>query len=374
MSQDLSHSELTPSLNPEYAEIVSQYEKKIYDLKTLLEISRSLCSTIEFSQLIESILYTCMGQFRVLGAGVFVPEPLDSDYFVLNRNYNGLELDPNVTYRISVSNPLINVITKTDRVFTIDELKAEVPAYADLEPITSLKPSLIVPLVQRNHLDGILVLGEKISLPEEQGYSSYEKELILTIASLAAVAIYNSTLLERSSTDMMTHLKLKYFFYNVLTDKLDAAMAQNLPLAVIMFDIDFFKRFNDTYGHACGDYVLQTVAKIIRSCIRSCDLASRYGGEEFTVMLDKTGKDDAMTVAERIRRHVEEYDFCYENQHVKVTISIGVTVFDSEKNLVSSPKQLVDQADQALYVSKRSGRNRVTFADERLISEIKITE
>lgn len=374
MSQDLSHSEQTPSLNPEYAEIVSQYEKKIYDLKTLLEISRSLCSTIEFSQLIESILYTCMGQFRVLGAGIFVPEPLDSDYFVLNRNYNGLELDPNVTYRISLSNPLINVITKNDRVFTIDELKAEVPAYADLEPITSLKPSLIVPLVQRNHLDGILVLGEKISLPEEQGYSSYEKELILTIASLAAVAIYNSTLLERSSTDMMTHLKLKYFFYNVLTDKLDAAMAQNLPLAVIMFDIDFFKRFNDTYGHACGDYVLQTVAKIIRSCIRSCDLASRYGGEEFTVMLDKTGKDDAMTVAERIRQHVEEYDFCYENQHVKVTISIGVTVFDSEKNLVSSPKQLVDQADQALYVSKRSGRNRVTFADERLISEIKITE
>lgn len=374
MSQDLSHSEQTPSLNPEYAEIVSQYEKKIYDLKTLLEISRSLCSTIEFSQLIESILYTCMGQFRVLGAGIFVPEPLDSDYFVLNRNYNGLELDPNVTYRISLSNPLINVITKNDRVFTIDELKAEVPAYADLEPITSLKPSLIVPLVQRNHLDGILVLGEKISLPEEQGYSSYEKELILTIASLAAVAIYNSTLLERSSTDMMTHLKLKYFFYNVLTDKLDAAMAQNLPLAVIMFDIDFFKRFNDTYGHACGDYVLQTVAKIIRSCIRSCDLASRYGGEEFTVMLDKTGKDDAMTVAERIRRHVEEYDFCYENQHVKVTISIGVTVFDSEKNLVSSPKQLVEQADQALYVSKRSGRNRVTFADERLISEIKITE
>lgn len=374
MSQDLSHSEQTPSLNPEYAEIVSQYEKKIYDLKTLLEISRSLCSTIEFSQLIESILYTCMGQFRVLGAGIFVPEPLDSDYFVLNRNYNGLELDPNVTYRISVSNPLINVITKNDRVFTIDELKAELPAYADLGPISSLEPSLIVPLVQRNHLDGILVLGEKISLPEEQGYSSYEKELILTIASLAAVAIYNSTLLERSSTDMMTYLKLKYFFYNVLTDKLDAAMAQNLPLAVIMFDIDFFKRFNDTYGHACGDYVLQTVAKIIRSCIRSCDLASRYGGEEFTVMLDKTGKDDAMTVAERIRQHVEEYDFCYENQHVKVTISIGVTVFDSEKNLVSSPKQLVDQADQALYVSKRSGRNRVTFADERLISEIKITE
>lgn len=374
MSQDLSKAEFALNLNPEYAEIVSQYEKKIYDLKSLLEISRSLCSTIEFSQLIESILFTCIGQFKVLGAGIFVSEPLVSDFFELNRNYNGLELNPNVSYKISVSNPLINIITKPDRVFTVEELKNEVPSYADLEAITSLNPSLVVPLVQKNQLDGILVLGEKIALPGEEGYSSYEKELILTIASLAAVAIYNSTLLERSSTDMMTHLKLKYFFYNVLKNKLDEAVVQNQPLSVIMFDIDFFKRFNDSYGHACGDYVLQTVAKIIRSCIRFCDLASRYGGEEFTVMLDKTGKDDAMIVAERIRQHVEEYDFCYENQHVKVTISVGVTVFDSEKNLVTSPKQLVDQADQALYVSKRSGRNRVTFADEKLISEINISE
>ena len=208
MSQDLSKAEFALNLNPEYAEIVSQYEKKIYDLKSLLEISRSLCSTIEFSQLIESILFTCIGQFKVLGAGIFVSEPLVSDFFELNRNYNGLELNPNVSYKISVSNPLINIITKPDRVFTVEELKNEVPSYADLEAITSLNPSLVVPLVQKNQLDGILVLGEKIALPGEEGYSSYEKELILTIASLAAVAIYNSTLLERSSTDMMTHLKL----------------------------------------------------------------------------------------------------------------------------------------------------------------------
>lgn len=374
MSQDVTAMGVTPDFNSEYSEVVSQYEKKIYDLKQLLEISRSLCSTIEFSQLIESILYTCMGQFRVTGAGIFVPESLDSDAFVLDGNYSGLDVDPRITYKISSTDPLIKVISKTDRVFTLEELKQEVPVYTNLETISSLNPSLIVPLMQKNHLDGILIFGDRISLPEETGYSSYEKELILTISSLAAIAIYNSTLLERSSTDMMTHLKLKYFFYNVLTDKLDMAVTQGQPIAIIMFDIDYFKRFNDTYGHACGDYVLQTVAKIIRSCIRSCDLASRYGGEEFTVMLDNTNKDDAMTVAERIRQHIEEYDFCYENQHVKVTISIGVTVFDVEKNLVTSPKQLVDQADQALYVSKRSGRNRVTFADERLISEVKIEE
>lgn len=363
-----------PGVSLEYNEIVSQYEKKIYDLKQLLEISRSLCSTIEFSQLIESILYTCMGQFRVLGAGVFVLDALDSDSFLLDRNYNGMELDPNVTYKISANDPVIQVLNTHGNVLTLDELREKIPPEATIEPLSSLNPSLIVPLIQKNHIDGILVLGERITMTDDASYSSYEKEQILNIASLAAIAIYNAGLLERSSTDMMTHLKLKYFFFNVLTDKLDMAMAQNLPLAVIMFDIDFFKRFNDTYGHACGDYVLQTVAKIIRSCIRSKDLASRYGGEEFTVMLDNTGKEDAMTVADRIRSKVEQFDFCYENQHVKVTISLGVTEFNSETNPVTSPKQIVDQADQALYVSKRNGRNRVTFADEKLIAEIKLPD
>ncbi|WP_147614973.1 diguanylate cyclase DgcA [Treponema pectinovorum] len=357
-----------------YDEIAQQYEKRIYDLKQLLEISRSLCSTIEFSQLIESILYTCMGQFRVLGAGLFVLDALDSDQFILDKNYNGLEVDKSIMYKIPTNNPLVHLITKGDKVFTLEELKMEIPADTNIEAVGSLKTSLIVPLVQKNHLDGILIFGERITLPQESGYSSYEKEQILTIANLAAIAIYNSVLLERSSTDMMTHLKLKYFFYNALADKLDFALAQSLPLAVIMFDIDFFKRFNDSYGHSCGDYVLQTVAKIIRSCIRAKDVASRYGGEEFTVMLDNTDKDDAMTVAERIRCHVEEYDFCYENQHVKVTISVGVTVFNSKTNPVTSPKQLVDQADQALYISKRNGRNRVTLADQKLISEIKIAD
>ncbi len=370
MSQEMMRT----GVNPEYEEIVSQYEKKIYDLKQLLEISRSLCSTIEFSTLIESILYTCMGQFRALGAGVFVLDALESDSFILDQNYNGMELNPSVTYKISVTNPLVAAITKTEKVFTVDEVKALVPADTNLEAITSLNPSLIVPLVQKNHLNGILLLGERITMSEEKGFSNYEKEQILNIASLAAIAIYNASLLERSSTDMMTHLKLKYFFYNVLTDKLDAALAQNKSFSVMMFDIDFFKRFNDTYGHACGDYVLQTVAKIIRSCIRSRDLASRYGGEEFTVLLDNMDREDALTVAERIRTKVEQYDFCYENLHVKVAISIGVTEFNPQTNPVNSPKQLVDQADQALYVSKRNGRNRVTFADQKLISEIKLPD
>ena len=185
---------------------------------------------------------------------------------------------------------------------------------------------------------------------------------------MAAIAINNASLVELSSTDMMTKLKLKYYFFNVLTDKLDSAFAQNSSLSVLMFDIDFFKKFNDTYGHACGDYVLQTVAKIIKNGIRSQDMASRYGGEEFTVMLNNTGKNEAMQVAERIRKNIEKNDFYYENQHMKVTISIGVSVFSVDNNPVTTAKHLVEQADQALYISKRTGRNKVTYADPVIVA------
>ena len=271
-----------------------------------------------------------------------------------------------------MSNPVVSLLESSNKPYTVSELVEQLPDGTDISMITQPNPSLIVPLVQHNHLNGILLLGERITLADDAGYTDYEKEQVTVIASLASVAINNAALLERSSTDMMTHLKLKYFFYNVLTDKLDNALANEGNLSVIMFDIDFFKRFNDTYGHACGDYVLQTVAKIIKSSIRGQDMASRYGGEEFTVLLNNTRSEDAMIVAERIRSKVEQYDFCYEDQHVKVTISLGVSSFDMQTNPVTSPKLLVDQADQALYVSKRSGRNRVTFADPKLISDIKL--
>lgn len=353
-------------------EIIGQYEKKIYDLQQLLEISRSLCSTLEFSKLIESILYTCMGQFHVLGAGVFVLNALNSDNYQLDENYSGIDIDPNIHYVIPTTNEIARLLESSPSPLSMDEIASRLDGAADISVLSSLHPSLVVPLIQHKHLNGILVLGERITLSEESGYSAYEKEQITGIASLAAIAINNAALVERSSTDMMTHLKLKYFFFNVLTDKLDTALANDENVSVMMFDIDFFKRFNDTYGHACGDYVLQTVAKVIKSSIRSQDLAARYGGEEFTVLLNHTKKEDAMTVADRIRSKIEQFDFNYENQHVKVTISVGVSTFDTVENPVTSAKILVNQADQALYVSKRSGRNKVTFADPKLISEVKV--
>ncbi len=349
-----------------------EYEKQIYDLQQLLEISRSLCTTLELHTLIESILYITMAQMRVLGAGVFILNSVDSRELYLGSNHNGFEVDASINYTIPIESKLVDLIgAAQEKVYTIEDLQNLIPGDRDLAIIESVHPTLVVPMILKNHLNGILLLGERISIdPNNAGYDEYEKKEIYTIASLAAIAVNNASLVEQSSTDMMTHLKLKYYFFNSLTDKLDSAFFNGQNLSVLMFDIDFFKKFNDTYGHACGDYVLQEVARIIKKSIRAMDLASRYGGEEFTVLLNKANQKNAVSVAERIRKNIASHDFFYHGQHMKVTVSGGVSVFDLETNPVSSAKILVDQADQAMYISKRSGRNCVTYADPKVLASM----
>ena len=333
------------------------YEKKIYDLEQMLDIAKSFCSTLNFTNLLESITYICMAQMHVLGAEIFIRDLVSSDSFMLETSQDSEKLK----LRIPATSSLISKLLEEKRPVTIGYLKSTIDDINTIKVLETFNPTLIVPLIHNNHLNGILILLERIAIENDTSYNEYEKEQIMNIASLGSLAINNASLLEKSSTDMMTHLKLKYFFFNVLTETIDTAFAHHTNLAVLMFDIDYFKKFNDTYGHECGDYVLVTVANIIKASLRDMDIAARYGGEEFTDLLAETGKEEAMIVAERIRSKIESYIFEYEGTPLRVTISGGVSVFDIEKNPITSPKNLVNQADMGLYMSKRNGRNQVTF-------------
>lgn len=339
-----------------------QYEKKIYDLEQLLDIAKSFCQNLDFSNLLESIVYICMAQMHVLGAEIFVRDLITNENFVLETSKDFLSENK---VMLPVSTPIASILLSEKRPLTFEELKKNCGECSHISILESLNPTLIVPLIQKNHLNGMLVLQERIAIEDDANYSEYEINQIMSIASLASVAINNAALLEMSSTDMMTHLKLKYYFFNLLTEAIDAAFLNKQKVAVIMFDIDFFKKFNDTYGHECGDFVLKSVADLIRKNLRESDVASRYGGEEFTCLLMEAGKDEAMVVAERIRSTINEHDFVYNDQHLHVTISGGISVFDAETNFVSSPNEFVNQADQGLYMSKNNGRNRVTYFDPK---------
>lgn len=338
-----------------------EYEKKIYDLEQLIDIAKSFCSTLDFKNLLESIVYICMAQMHVLGAEIFVRDLVTNETYILETSKDANSEGNSGKTEIQVNSMLTTILLELKKPVTFEELKKLIPADPSLDILEPLCPTLIIPLIQNQHLNGLLILQERIAIEDDTSYTEYEQNQIMSIASLASVAINNAALLERSSTDMMTHLKLKYYFFNVLSDAIDSAFLTNQQVAVLMFDIDFFKKFNDTYGHECGDFVLINVANIIKSSLRDTDMASRYGGEEFTVLLDKTGKDDAILVAERIRKTIEEFDFVYKEQHLHVTISGGVSVYDAETNFVNSTNELVNQADKALYVSKSNGRNQVSY-------------
>ena len=345
-----------------------QYEKRIYDLEQLLDIAKSFCQNLDFSNLLESIVYICMAQMHVLGAEIFVRDLITNENFVLETSKDFLSDKKTM---LPVNTPIATILLSEKRPLTFDELKKHCGNCEHIKTLEPLNPTLFVPLIQKNHLNGMLVLQERIAIEDDASYSDYEINQIMSIASLASVAINNASLLEMSSTDMMTHLKLKYYFFNLLTEAIDAAFLNNQHIAVIMFDIDFFKKFNDTYGHECGDFVLKSVADLIRKNLRESDVASRYGGEEFTALLIDAGKEEAMAVAERIRSTINEHDFVYNEKHLHVTISGGVSVFDAEKNLVNSPNEFVNQADQGLYMSKNNGRNRVTFFDPHAKAALK---
>jgi diguanylate cyclase (GGDEF)-like protein len=133
------------------------------------------------------------------------------------------------------------------------------------------------------------------------------------------------------------------------------------PLSVVMIDIDFFKKVNDTYGHSCGDAVLKQVARVIQSSVRGNDLAARYGGEEFCILLPDADAERARQAAERVRSSVAATATDYEGQSLSVNVSLGVAQYDAARDV--SGKSLIDRADQALYASKLAGRNRVSLSD-----------
>jgi diguanylate cyclase (GGDEF)-like protein len=135
----------------------------------------------------------------------------------------------------------------------------------------------------------------------------------------------------------------------------------------VLFDIDNFKKINDTYGHDCGDYVLTGVGAVVKACgLGERDLAGRFGGEEFIVVLTNSSAEQAGQVAERIRARIEQHEFMYERQRVNVTVSLGVSAIRRDFH---AGADIYKEADKALYESKRTGKNRVTVAPAALASD-----
>src|SRR5215813_14713654 len=168
---------------------------------------------------------------------------------------------------------------------------------------------------------------------------------------------YQRSIYESATRDGLTRIFNKKYFLDSLRKEFAYCLRHRIPLSLAMFDVDHFKRINDTYGHQAGDYVLARIAQRISEIVRAEDLFARYGGEEFALMLRETVEEQAYVAAERCRRIVDVTDFNFGGTPIKVTISVGIaTLLDSD---FSQPEDLISAADRFLYRAKKLGRNRV---------------
>jgi diguanylate cyclase (GGDEF)-like protein len=209
-----------------------------------------------------------------------------------------------------------------------------------------------------------------ISLYTEKRFT--ESELI-TVESLLGILIpplRNALLyfdaVEKSFRDPLTKVGNRLAMDEALKRELTLSKRNSQCLSILMLDIDFFKKINDNYGHQTGDKTLKKMARTIQNVLRATDQVFRFGGEEFLVLLSGTGHDDAIIIADRMRREIEKSVFKAGTEEIKVTISIGVS---TQRNS-DTRESLLERADKALYIAKSNGRNKVESACSQKIQAI----
>lgn len=231
------------------------------------------------------------------------------------------------------------------------------------------KPASIalLPLVRYGRLIGSLNIG---SYDANRFVHGVRTDFLEHFVAVVAICVENGINLERlrrqGLTDTLTSINNRRFFDQRMREEVESAGRSGKPLSCMLLDVDHFKKVNDTYGHQVGDLVLREVAALIRTQLRGSDVLSRYGGEEFSTLLANTGGEEAVEVAERIRRSIAEHIFkTDEFPPFNVTISIGVATMKCDANSKLEARaghNLIGQADKVLYDAKAGGRNRVTSA------------
>jgi diguanylate cyclase (GGDEF)-like protein len=169
-------------------------------------------------------------------------------------------------------------------------------------------------------------------------------------------ALYHEEIYRTMIVDGLTKAYNRRFFTEFLEREMARCQRHDRPLALVLFDIDHFKRVNDDFGHLTGDAVLRDVAELVRSRVRREDCFARYGGEEFALVLPETQLDGARIFADRLRRLVADRGFQANGERIPVTISAGVAAMSKD---MQEPAQFIKEADARLYEAKREGRNRV---------------
>ena len=220
----------------------------------------------------------------------------------------------------------------------------------------------LVPLKAKDKVNGLIVADNFVT---KEPITKDDIMILTMLGNQAGLAIQNSRLYEsavtRAHSDSLTELWNHGYLQYLLQDEMEKSRAMNSKLSLLMLDLDDFKALNDLFGHQAGDKVLKELAQFLKNRSRKMDYVCRYGGEEFTVILPQTDRDEAFTIAEHLRLEIEKHPFIQRispESEKKLTVSIGIASFPANG---TTPSDIIAASDRALYQAKRKGKNTTCY-------------
>lgn len=220
--------------------------------------------------------------------------------------------------------------------------------------------TMIEPIIYKDISLGIIILSNDTTFDNND--LDYIEVLINILGMAINNALEHEQLSRLAAKDPLTGLYNRRYGFQRMKEEYSRSLRYKIPLGIAMLDIDYFKKINDTYGHMVGDKILSEMALALHDALREGDIAIRYGGEEFLLLLPGAAEKDCRIIAERVRRIIEDLVITHISQQIKFTVSIGITSFPHCD--VNTIEDLISHADKALYTAKENGRNRVIYLNK----------
>ncbi|MEW6564301.1 MAG: GGDEF domain-containing protein [Spirochaetota bacterium] len=332
---------------------IDSLKKDIRNYEAIINAAKTILNSKTIDEILESAVKEISDRF-LPSFLIFLWKPSSNHKDLVFRGYKNFKTF-DTTLQIESLEPFETFFKHYPQPISFDLLEYQLNNPSATDPMKKQKPDLLIPILGPSGLYGLILVGPK--LLEEQ-YSLHELSFLDKLMAFTSLAIQNYIHYQYSVRDGKTGLYNHGFFMVRLKEEMSRSSRIREPFALIIMDVDKFKEFNDTYGHLAGDTVLEQLALVIQKHLRSQDIPSRFGGEEFTILLPETTRASAWVVAERLRMTVAAMEIPWEQPLPQVSISLGVAIFDGSEQLES--EALIQRADEALYQSKRRGRNRTT--------------
>ncbi len=343
-------------------------DRKIFEIETLFKASQAMNFQSDTDKLIKQILEMAGKAIRAQRCSIMLQTGMGTDELetkiVFGAEGANTASTPQTSIRIKSGEGVAGTVLKTGNSIIVNEGHKD-PLFKSFDTTAEYEKTIVnlisVPLKIKDRVTGVINGVNKLN---DEPFTEADQRLLEALAQQAAMAVEHARLYELAITDGLTKLFIHRYFQGRLEEEMVRARRYHTACSLILFDIDHFKKFNDTYGHQQGDIVLIEVAKLVKQTVReTVDIPARYGGEEFVIILPETDAKGAHLVAERLRKTIEAHDFQGQEQALKVTVSLGIATFPDHASVKSV---LIKKADMALYECKERGRNCSFIYDDSI--------